>query len=257
MLKWRLLLGTAIILALIGLCWLDAQSDLPKGDAGGPHRFARRGADATGAGPGGDGHAGGLAAVLGRQSSPRRGTRLWRQFAAGSRAVAAGIEPLSAAPLQAGRRVRLHAARRPDPRRQPVGAVGAGVGSADDLRGGDAAVSAAGRGPGQYRGGRVLPGLRRHDVFVCRADADLLGRRRVGGVDHFGQDGRHRRLYHRPALRHDENVADDQPRQDGGRCDGRDRLRLHRLVDQFSWHPRVEYTRVWPHPFPRNSSALR
>ncbi len=30
MLKWRLLLGTAIILALIGLCWLDAQSDLPK-----------------------------------------------------------------------------------------------------------------------------------------------------------------------------------------------------------------------------------
>jgi phosphatidate cytidylyltransferase len=31
MLKWRLLLGTAIILALIGLCWLDAQSDLPEG----------------------------------------------------------------------------------------------------------------------------------------------------------------------------------------------------------------------------------
>jgi phosphatidate cytidylyltransferase len=31
MLKWRLTLGTAIILALIGLCWLDAQSDLPEG----------------------------------------------------------------------------------------------------------------------------------------------------------------------------------------------------------------------------------
>jgi phosphatidate cytidylyltransferase len=31
MLKWRLLLGTAIILALIGLCWLDAQADLPQG----------------------------------------------------------------------------------------------------------------------------------------------------------------------------------------------------------------------------------
>jgi phosphatidate cytidylyltransferase len=31
MLKWRLILGTAIILALIGLCWIDAQSDLPSG----------------------------------------------------------------------------------------------------------------------------------------------------------------------------------------------------------------------------------
>jgi phosphatidate cytidylyltransferase len=31
MLKWRLLLGTAIVLALVGLCWLDAQSDLPAG----------------------------------------------------------------------------------------------------------------------------------------------------------------------------------------------------------------------------------
>ena len=31
MLKWRLSLGTAIILAVIGLCWLDAQSDLPVG----------------------------------------------------------------------------------------------------------------------------------------------------------------------------------------------------------------------------------
>jgi phosphatidate cytidylyltransferase len=29
MLKWRLLLGTTIILALVGLCWLDACSDLP------------------------------------------------------------------------------------------------------------------------------------------------------------------------------------------------------------------------------------
>ena len=29
MLKWRLLLGTAIILAVVGLCWLDAKSDLP------------------------------------------------------------------------------------------------------------------------------------------------------------------------------------------------------------------------------------
>jgi phosphatidate cytidylyltransferase len=29
MLKWRLILGSAIILALAGLCWLDAQCDLP------------------------------------------------------------------------------------------------------------------------------------------------------------------------------------------------------------------------------------
>ena len=29
MLRWRLVLGTLIIAALVGLCWLDAQANMP------------------------------------------------------------------------------------------------------------------------------------------------------------------------------------------------------------------------------------
>ncbi len=189
-------------------------------------RPAGHGAHAAAAGSRGARHARGLAAGPLGESSPGGAAGLLRQSAAGPGAVVPRAQSLFAAQACARPRIRLLAAHRPDPRRQPVGDVGVRAGGAGGVPGGNAAVRAAGRGNGQHRRGRVLPGLRRPDVYLRRATAGLLGRRRAGGVDRHGQNGRHRGLHGRPAHRPHEALAHDQPRQDGGRRDGRDRVRL-------------------------------